>query len=327
VTALPTLRGTVPLRLRLGTGAIALLALVCTAGAWLAADPAAILDPSAAALLPPASQRWVITRADGTAVVAEAVRRDEDRWVVLRRGDNLTLPASEVTGVQLRQFWLGTDTLGRDVLARLLHGGRISLAIGIASLAAALGLGLAVGLAAGWLGGWVDAVLMRLVDGLMAVPMLFLLLLLAAVFRPSPGTLVVVLALSSWMGVARLARGQVLSLKERDFILAARAIGAGPWRITLRHLLPNAVTPLAQDAVLRLGDLILAEASLSFLGLGVQPPTPSWGNMVSEGQTLLLDAWWLTFLPGLAITLTVVAAALVADGMQEVARRFDTLAT
>jgi peptide/nickel transport system permease protein len=324
VSALPAASGGTPLRLRLGAGALALLAVVCTAGAWLTADPAAILDPTGAAVLPPASQRWVITRADGSTVAAEAVRRDGERWVALRRGTTLALPASDVAGVELRQYWLGTDTLGRDVLARLLHGGRVSLAIGIASLAAALLVGLAVGLAAGWAGGWVDAVLMRIVDGLMAVPMLFLLLLLAAVFRPSPVALVAVLALSSWMGVARLARGQVLSLKERDFILAARAIGAGTWRIAVRHLLPNALPPLAQDAVLRLGDLILAEASLSFLGLGVQPPVPSWGNMVSEGQTLLLEAWWLTFLPGLAIAATVIAAALVADGLQEMSRRFET---
>jgi peptide/nickel transport system permease protein len=316
--------GALPLRLQLGGTVLVLLSVFCVAGSWMAADPAAIVDPRAASLLPPASQRWVITLADGTSLAAEAVRRDGERWIILRRGADQFLEASAVRALELRQFWLGTDTLGRDVLARLLHGGRISLAIGLGSLLTALLLGITVGMASGWLGGWIDAVLMRLVDGLMAIPMLFLLLLLAAVFRPSPAMLVGVLALSSWMGVARLVRGQVLSLKEREFVLAARAIGAGAWRISWHHLLPNSVTPLAQDAVLRLGDLILAEASLSFLGLGVQPPVPSWGNMVSEGQTQLLDAWWLTFLPGLAITLTVVAAALVADGMQEIARRLES---
>ena len=323
---LAALGGALPLRLRFGVAVIALMTTLCGAGSWMTSNPSEILDPRAAALLPPASQRWVITLADGSTLVAEAVRRDEDRWVVLRRGGDETLGAAEVSRLELRQFWLGTDTLGRDVLARLLHGGRISLMIGLSSLLVALGLGIAVGMSAGWLGGWVDGTLMRVVDGLMAVPMLFLLLLLSAVFRPSSAALVGVLAFSSWMGVARLMRGQVLSLKEREFILGARAIGAGPWRIAWRHLLPNSATPLAQDAVLRLGDLILAEASLSFLGLGVQPPTPSWGNMVSEGQTLLLEAWWLTFVPGLAITLTVIAAALVADGMQELARRIDSVA-
>ena len=320
---LPALAAAVPLRLQLGAFALFLLAAVCTIGSLTAPDPAEIVDPRAAALLPPASQRWVVTLRDGTRLAAEAVRRDEDRWTILRRGGDQSLPASEVLSLELRQFWLGTDTLGRDVLARLVHGGRISLTVGAVSLLAALLLGITVGTASGWLGGWIDGVLMRLVDGLMAVPMLFLLLLLAAVFRPSLATLVAVLAFSSWMGVARLTRGQVLSLKQRDFVLGARAIGASSWRIAWRHLLPNAVTPLSQDAVLRLGDLILAEASLSFLGLGVQPPVPSWGNMVAEGQTLLVEAWWLTFIPGLAITVTVVAAALVADGMQEIARRYD----
>ena len=321
----PAIASALPLRLQLGALVLGMLASVCIGGSWLASDPNEIVDPRAAALLPPAAQRWVLTLADGTRLAAEAVRRDEDRWIVLRRGVDQPLAAEEVVGLELRQFLLGTDTLGRDVLARLLLGGRISLAIGLGSLLVALTLGIAVGMAAGWAGGLADAALMRVVDGLMAVPMLFLLLLLAAVFRPSLATLVAVLAFSSWMGVARLVRGQVLSLKEREFVLGARAIGAGPFRIAWHHLLPNAVTPLAQDAVLRLGDLILAEASLSFLGLGVQPPVPSWGNMVAEGQTLLLEAWWLTFIPGLAIAVTVIAAALVADGMQEVARRHDTM--
>jgi len=323
VRRLPALAAALPLRLQLGASVLFTLAVVCSVGSLVAPDPADIVDPRAAALLPPASQRWVVSLRDGTRLAAEAVRRDGDGWTILRRGGEESLPASEVSGLVLREFWLGTDTLGRDVLSRLVHGGRISLTVGVVSLLAALLVGIGVGLASGWLGGWVDGVLMRLVDGLMAVPMLFLLLLLAAVFRPSLGTLVAVLAFSSWMGVARLTRGQALSLKQREFVLGARAIGAGPWRIAWRHLLPNAVTPLSQDAVLRLGDLILAEASLSFLGLGVQPPVPSWGNMVAEGQTLLVEAWWLTFIPGLAVTVTVIAAALVADGMQEIARRLD----
>ncbi len=316
--ALPS--GPVPVRLLIGCLSLGVLLLLCVGGSAFTADPTEISDPRAAYLLPPGSQRWVIGLTDSSTVVAEAVRREEDRWVVLRRGEDQTLAASDVRSLELRSYWLGTDTLGRDVLARLLYGGRISLAVGGLSLLVAMILGVGVGMAAGWLRGWTDAVLMRLVDGLMAIPMLFLLLLLAAVFRPSLPALVAVLAFSSWMGVARLVRGQVLSLREREFILGARAIGAGPWRIAARHLLPNTLTPLSQDAALRLGDLILAEASLSFLGLGVQPPVPSWGNMVAEGQTMLLDAWWLTLLPGAAVALTVISAAFVADGIRELAR-------
>ncbi len=161
---------------------------------------------------------------------------------------------------------------------------------------------------------------MRLVDALLAVPMLFLLILLAALFRPSVVTLVVVLGFSSWMGVARLVRGQVLSLKSRDFVLGARAIGAGPLRIAFVHLLPNVVTPLAQDAALRLGDLILVEAALSFLGLGVQPPLASWGGMVAQGEELVMGGWWVSLFPGACIAATVVAAALIADGLGDLAR-------
>ncbi len=320
--SLPT--GPLPIRLLLGTVSLAALAALSVVGGWFAADPTEIVDPEAAALLPPGTQRWVVGLTNGSTVAAEAIRREEDHWVILRRGQDQVLAAGEVTSTELRSFWLGSDTLGRDVLARLLHGGRVSLAVGSLSLVVALMLGVGVGMAAGMRGGWTDSVLMRLVDGLLAIPMLFLLLLLAAVFRPTLAALVAVLAFSSWMGVARLVRGQVLSLKEREFVLGARGIGAGPWHIARRHLLPNTLTPLSQDAALRLGDLILAEASLSFLGLGVQPPVPSWGNMVAEGQTLLVGAWWLTFLPGFAVALTVISAALVADGLRELSRTSET---
>ncbi len=310
-----------PRRLRVGACLLAALAIVAVCGPWLAADPAAIVDPRATALLPPGSRRVVLELRDGTGVAGEAARQADGFWVVSRRGAEEKIPAADVTGVSTRRFWLGTDTVGRDVLARLLSGARVSLAVGSLALAVALLVGVGAGLVSGWAGGIADAVLMRIVDALLAVPMLFLLLFLAAVFRPSLAALVAVLGFSSWMGVARLVRGQVLSLKEREFVLAARAIGASPWRIAFVHLLPNALTPVAQDGALRLGDLILVEASLSFLGLGVQPPTSSWGNMVADGQAVLANAWWLTFLPVALVALTVIAAALVADGLQEIARR------
>jgi peptide/nickel transport system permease protein len=309
-----------PLRLRLGALGLAALALAALAGPWVTADPNAIVDARAAALLPPGATRVVLLRRDGTTIACETARRSGPEWVVTRDGREETLPAADVVSVRARRFWLGTDTVGRDVLARLLAGARVSLGVGALALAVALVLGIGVGLLAGWSGGVADALLMRFVDALLAVPMLFLLLFLAAVFRPSLGVLVLILGLSSWMGVARLVRGQVLSLKEREFVLAARALGASGWRIAFRHLLPNALTPIAQDGALRLGDLILVEAALSYLGLGAQPPTASWGTMVAEGQEVLATTWWLTMLPTALVALTVIAAALAADGVQELGR-------
>jgi peptide/nickel transport system permease protein len=309
-----------PARLRSGAAILVSLTALCLLGPLATRDPTEIVDPPATALLPPLSTRWVVTLRDGSRLAAESANPDGDRWKIIRRGEAVARPLAAVRSVEKRTYWLGTDTVGRDVLARILTGGRVSLAVGAAAVTMALVLGVLLGLISGLVGGIVDAMLMRAVDALLAVPMLFLLLLLAALFRPSLSTLVLVLAASSWMGVARLARGQVLSLKEREFVLAARSIGAGTTRIATVHLLPNTITPLAQDASLRLGDLILVEAALSFLGLGVQPPIPSWGNMVAEGQVLLPGGWWVTFLPGLAIAITVIGAALLADGVGELVR-------
>jgi peptide/nickel transport system permease protein len=310
-----------PRRLQAGVAGLALLALAAVAGPAFTAKPNAIVDARAAALLPPGATRFVLVRHDGTTMACESARRSRADWVVTRDGVVQTVPAATVASAGIRRFWLGTDTVGRDVLARLVSGARVSLGVGALALVVALVLGIGAGLLAGWTGGVVDALLMRFVDALLAVPMLFLLLFLAAVFRPSLGVLVLILGLSSWMGVARLVRGQVLSLKEREFVLAARAIGASGWRIAFKHLLPNALTPIVQDGALRLGDLILVEAALSYLGLGAQPPTASWGTMVAEGQEVLASTWWLTMLPTALIAATVIAAALAADGVQELARR------
>jgi peptide/nickel transport system permease protein len=309
-----------PASLLWAVGLLLALLLACGIGPWLAADPTEIVDPRAAALLPPGSTRWVVFQGDIPPLVAEAAVRGEVGWLVTRLGETVTLPAGQVTGVTRRTYLLGTDTVGRDVLARVLSGGRVSLGIGGLGLVVAIVLGIGVGLTAGLGGRLLDSVLMRLVDAALAIPMLFLLVFLASVLRPSATTLALVLGLSSWMGVARLLRGQVKSLKERDFVLAARAIGASPTRVALTHILPNAATPLTQDAALRLGDLILAETAVSFLGLGVQPPLPSWGNLIGEGQTVLTQAWWLTAIPAALIALTVIAAALAADGIQALTR-------
>lgn len=313
-----------PPRLRHGALTLAVLVIACGAGPWLVRGPTVIVEPAQAGLLPPGSTRWVVTLRDGSHTAAETVEHQGETWILRGRGEGRTIPAAQIAGCQRQSFWLGTDTLGRDVLARLLWGGRVSLAVGLVALLVAVFLGTTVGMLAGWRGGLVDAALMRLADALLAFPTLFLLLLLGAIFRPSLPALVLVLGGLSWMGVARLVRAQVLSLKEREFVLAAKGVGASPLRIALVHLLPNTVTPLSQDAALRLGDLILAEASLSFLGFGVAPPLPSWGGMVAEGGEVLGTAWWLTVLPGLGITLVVVGAALLADGLGELARRETT---
>jgi peptide/nickel transport system permease protein len=309
-----------PRRLRVGATLFAGLTLLTLVGPLLTANPNEILDPRALALLRPSSSRWLVNRPDGSWLAAEALEQTSGGLKVTRGGTTELIANDRLGAIERRHFWLGTDTVGRDVLARLLAGGRISLAIGALALALTLVIGIGLGALAGWRGGWVDTLLMRLVDAFLAIPTLFLMLVLAALLRPSLVVLAVMLAGASWMGVARLVRAQVLSLKEREFILAARAIGASGWRIVFRHILPNAVTPVAQDAALRLGDLILAEAALSFLGLGVQPPTPSWGAMVSESQEALHAAWWLVLLPSLLVAFTVIAAALVADGLQQLSR-------
>lgn len=309
-----------PARLRHGLAVLGVLTIVCVVGPWLAGDPTVIVEPAQASLLPPGSTRWVVEHRDGSRTAAHDVQRQEGGWLLTGRGEPRLIAVGEVVALRRTTFWLGTDTLGRDVLARLLWGGRVSLAVGLTALAVAMLLGTSAGLLAGWRGGLVDGVLMRLADALLAFPALFLLLLVAAIFRPSLTILVLMLGGLSWMGVARLVRGQVLSLKEREFVLAARGIGASPLRIALVHLLPNTLTPLSQDAALRLGDLILAEASLSFLGFGVAPPLPSWGGMVAEAGEVLGTAWWLILLPGLAVATVVIGAAVLADGLAELAR-------
>lgn len=310
------------LRRRFGLVMLAAVTTAALLGPWLAGDPTEIVDAAGASLVPPLGSRWVFDLADQTRVAASQVTRTDEGWWVVRRSEPVFLAWEEVEHVRHRRFLLGTDTIGRDVLTRLLAGGRTSLLVGALALVVALFIGVTVGLAAGWWGGLLDAFIMRLVDGLLSIPLLFVLLLLGAMLRPSLTVLILVLGGASWMGVARLVRGQVLSLREREFVLAARVMGASPFRIARVHLLPNAATPITQDAALRLGDLILLETSLSFLGFGVQPPAPSWGAMVAEGQSVLTTGWWLTVLPGLAIAATVVAAALVADSFSRPAQRW-----
>ncbi len=212
---------------------------------------------------------------------------------------------------------LGQDRLGRDVLSRILYGARVSLAVGLAVVLVSLMIGVAVGTLAGYLGGWVDETLMRVVDVLLAFPGLLLAIGLTAVLGPGLRHTVLALCLLGWVGYARLVRGQLLSVREREYILAVRALGAGGLRVALHHLLPNIAAPILVEATFQFSAVILAEASLSFLGLGIQPPAPSWGSMLSEGRQFLLLAPHLIAYPGVALALAVVGLNTVGDGLRD----------
>jgi peptide/nickel transport system permease protein len=213
--------------------------------------------------------------------------------------------------------WLGTDELGRDMLTRLLYGARISLGVAGLTVALAVAIGATVGSVAGYCGGWVDNVLMRLVDIFLAIPAIFLFILLAIMFRPDAVGLAVVLASVSWVTVARLCRAEILAMKHLDFVLAARAVGARPQRLILAHLLPGVVPILLVASTIQISNVILIEASLSFLGLGVQPPTASWGNMITVAREMLGRGANLALVPGLAIFLTVLAANLLGNALRD----------
>jgi peptide/nickel transport system permease protein len=212
---------------------------------------------------------------------------------------------------------LGTDQFARDVLSRLLYGARISLLIGFVAVGISVTIGTLLGAVAGFMGGVVDGVIMRFVDMVISFPRLILLITIIALFEPSIFLITAVLGLTLWPGTARIVRGEVLSLREREFVQAATALGFSKRRIILRHLIPNALGPVIVAATLGIGNTIVLEAGLSFLGLGVQPPTPSWGTMVSDGRGVLLTAWWLSTFPGLAIVFTVLSFNLVGDGLRD----------
>jgi len=303
---------------------IGVLAFSAIAAPWLGLrDPNEQLDGLVLPELAPLTRVDAVELVDGTLRFATELREIEGA-VELRRGPRWDrIPLTDLYGGTLDsahrrpRFVLGTDGFGRDILARLVYGARVSLLVGFLAAGMALGLGTLVGTAAGLAGGWIDGLLMRLTDVVLSVPRLFLAVLLVALYGRSLTTTILVLGATSWMAAARLVRGEILSLRERDYIQAARAAGAAAPRLAWLHLLPSAMLPLTVEGVLRVGDTILIEASLSFLGLGVPPPDPTWGNMIAEGRHRLFDAWWIATLPGFAIIATVVALHLFGEAARK----------
>lgn len=223
------------------------------------------------------------------------------------------------------QHWFGTDDLGRDLFTRTLYGGRISLLVGAWATLLTLAIGVLVGMVAGYVGGWIDNLLMRVTDSFLTLPTLFVLILISTVLRESPALgvsssvvlVIVVIALLSWMWPARLVRGIFLTLKQRDFVLAARGLGVRPARIMARHILPNTVSLIIVQATLLVASAIIVESGLSYLGFGVQPPTPSWGNLLATGQVYALRAPWLMIFPGLLLFITTMAINYIGDGLRD----------
>lgn len=212
---------------------------------------------------------------------------------------------------------LGTDPLGRDILSRIIYGSRITLTISLAAVFVGALVGVTLGIVAGFMGGIVDSVLMRIVDMQLAIPLVLFALLMVAAMGPSLWTLIIVLGLTGWTSYARIVRGQVLSLRNREFVLSARAAGAGTGRIMLLHILPNVLTPVLVVGTLEMARVIIMDAALSFLGLGVQPPTPSWGRMLADGRVYISTAWWVVTFPGIAIALTVLSINLLGDWLRD----------
>ncbi|MDI1309569.1 MAG: ABC transporter permease [Methylotenera sp.] len=215
------------------------------------------------------------------------------------------------------QHLMGTDGLGRDVFSRMLYGARISLMVGFVAVGIATAIGIVLGAIAGFYRGWVDTLIMRIVDVMLSIPTFFLILAVIAFLTPSIWNIMIVIGLTSWMGVTRLVRAEFLSLRNREFVLAAQALGAKDGRLIFTHLLPNSLTPIIVSSILGIASAVLVESGLSFLGLGVQAPQASWGNILTDGKEYIQFAWWLSLFPGLAILITVLGYNLLGDGLRE----------
>jgi peptide/nickel transport system permease protein len=225
--------------------------------------------------------------------------------------------APTLTWTELGAHPLGTDQLGRDMLSRIIFGSRVTLAIGAMAVIIGGLVGVTIGLFAGYMGGLWDRFLMRVADMQLSLPLMLLALIVVAALGPSLRNLVIVLAIATWTRYARIVRGQVLAVREREFVQSARAVGAGTARIMFRHILPNVMTPIIVVATLELARIVILEAALSFLGLGVQPPFPSWGRMLAEGRSYMETGWWIAAFPGLAILFTVLSVSLLGDWLRD----------
>jgi len=309
---------------------VAALFLVAAAAPVIAPyDAAAQVDPEVAALRPPGTVLAAVHLAGGDGGgggewrLAESAKRTPRGLEIERLGSREVVPASRVLNLTAegvadrRVFWLGSDQYGRDVASRLIYGTRISLAVGLLSVLLALTLGVSVGSLAAVGGPLLDSVLMRSVEALIAFPYLFLVIALSALLRPGTAATIGILGATSWMAISRLTRAELRGLQQRDFVVAARALGLHPLAVLWRHLLPNAMTPVLVQSTLQIGNLILLESTLSFLGLGIQPPVPSWGSMIADARHAPLAAWWMPAFPGAALALTVIAFNLLGDELRD----------
>ncbi len=309
-----------PLGARAGLWVLLVLSGLGLFAPWLApSSPTEQLDTFGGRWQPPGTTLLELKLSNGSSLLVHQAELQGENYVVERQDRIEQVPAASVLlGPRPRTFWLGTDHLGRDVLARWLYATRISLAVGGLALLIACSLGIAVGALAALGPRWLDVLLMRLVDAFLAMPWIFLIVTLAAFVPSSAAALVVLLGVTSWMGVSRLARAQFKTLEEREYVLVARGLGVHPLRVFLRHILPNSATPLLVDATLRAGQFVLTEAALSFLGLGIQPPLASWGNMIQDGRVFLLGGWWLVLAPTASLLATGLAVQWLADSLRDV---------